>query len=83
LGFLAAQDNSTKSTQDKASAVSDSLRRFQESRDIPQTGQFDEATLYALTDPGNYLQLIAERSQLRAALKGALPAFCRQASPGN
>lgn len=77
LGFLAAQDNSTKSTQDKALAVNDSLRRFQESRDIPQTGQFDEATLYELTDPGNYLQSITERSQFRAAPKGALPVFCR------
>ncbi|QJP14609.1 glycoside hydrolase family 19 protein [Starkeya sp. ORNL1] len=83
LGFLPAQDKpdkSTKSSQDKAATVSDSLRRFQESRDIEQTGQFDEATLYELTDTGNFLEQIVERSKEKKAAKGALPAFCRKES---
>jgi putative chitinase len=59
LGFLPAQDRSSRSgraPQDSAATVADSLRRFQASREIPQTGQIDDDTLYELTDPGNFAQ---------------------------
>jgi putative chitinase len=81
LGFLPPQDKSeksTKSAQDKTATISDSLKKFQESRDIPQTGQFDEATLYELTDPGNYLELSAFCAEAR--LRGprrTVPQSCR------
>ncbi|MER0203891.1 MAG: protease [Nitrosomonas sp.] len=50
LGFIGSSVR-RESAEAQEKSVSDALRAYQKSRGLKETGEFDEATLYSITDP--------------------------------
>lgn len=66
-GLAEATEFETGTESAKAEATATALRAFQESRGLPMTGELDEETFYAITDPDEW------RSTEEVALTAAPP----------